>query len=127
MSPATQRRRTRRKLSNMARSRNQAHSALGFLVGLAATVVATWHGTRWLLFWHHVRGFSGTCGPHAPDIPAHACTYAEYVAEFDVGFAGVGVLFWQVVAVMTTVTGFLAVWLLARRRTPIGSSGAGDS
>lgn len=38
----------------------------------------------------YLADYSGICGPHAPDIPAHPCTYAEYADEFAAGFAAFG-------------------------------------
>lgn len=83
---------------------------LSLLLGLPLVVLATWYGTHFALYWEHVARFAGVCGPHAPDIAAHPCTYDVYVAEFDAGFAGVGLLFFKVVAVVIVVPAYVAAW-----------------
>ncbi len=72
------------------------------------------------LYVHHVSSYAGVCGPHAPDIPAHPCTEADYRAEFGAGFGGAALLMIDLVLaffVAVTLTAFwLAVWWWSRRR-----------
>jgi hypothetical protein len=59
----------------------------------AAAIVAATPLLMRLAFWvAHRASYAGVCGPHAPDISAHPCTYNDYMAEFGAGFAGVGLL-----------------------------------
>jgi len=73
-----------------------------------------------LLYAQHAAAFHGICGPHAPDIPAHACTRAEYLDEFGAGFAGLGLLLLEGVATVGMGAVVLLGWgarsLWARRR-----------
>jgi len=87
-----------------------------FTVIFVIGVPIAFHGLMWL---DHARSFSGTCGPHAPDIAAHPCTYDEHMREFAAGFAGIGLLLVEgaIFAGASSVAG--AAWtvaLLLRRR-----------
>jgi len=102
---------------------------VSLLVGLPLAVVGSWCGTHWVLYWDHVRQFRGVCGPHAPDIPAHPCSYETYVAEFGAGFAGVGLLLAQITVVIVVLQLFAAGWVAAcwfvDRRARRAASGGG--
>lgn len=75
----------------------------------------------------HAVSYRGTCGPHAPDIAAHACDRATYLAEFGAGFAGVGlmVLTAAVGVPLAIVMGSFAVVRTRRRRGRLPASEAG--
>jgi hypothetical protein len=66
----------------------------------------------------HLASYDGTCGPHAPDIPAHPCDRGAYVEEFGVGFAGVGLLLIEALAAVVAVVVVAAVWAGRVRRVP---------
>jgi hypothetical protein len=73
----------------------------------------------------HEAAYTGTCGPHAPDINAHPCTFAEYAREFGEGFAGFGLLMmdFAAAALAAAVVAFLWLvrWIVLRQRPPAGS------
>jgi hypothetical protein len=73
----------------------------------------------------HEAAYTGTCGPHAPDIDAHPCTFAEHAREFGEGFAGFGLLMMDLAAVALAAAAvaflWLVRWLVLRRRPPAGS------
>jgi len=71
-----------------------------------------------LSYRHHL-AFRGICGPHAPDIPAHPCSYGQYMAEFDGGFAGIALMLIEGLLAAGTAFGVAAawaVWFLATRQ-----------
>jgi len=55
------------------------------LLALVVLIPALLHGYAWIV---HATSYTGTCGPHAPDIAAHPCTQEQYDAEFNAGFEG---------------------------------------
>lgn len=63
------------------------------LCGFALLVVPFFH---FLAFLEHKASYTGICGPHAPDIRAHACTYDQYMKEFGAGFEGIALLFAEI-------------------------------
>lgn len=77
------------------------------LVALAAPYV--------IAYVQHTNSYAGICGPHAPDIAAHPCTREEYLAEFDRGFAGVG-LFILTMAFTPVAVGLAALAYLLHTR-----------
>ncbi len=89
------------------------------MLAILAGMVVGWFGIYQLMHEAHVRDYAGYCGPHAPDIPKHECTFEKYEAEFDAGFAGVGLFFVQAAAaaVIGAVggAGWTIAWLIRRR------------
>jgi len=85
-------------------------SVLALLVTLAVLVAPIV-----VSYLDHVASYAGICGPHAPDIPARACTRDEYLAEFGAGFGLFGLL---VITAMVTPVAVLAggLTLFLRRR-----------
>lgn len=78
---------------------------------LAAPVIVTE-----LLRFNHSQGYQGICGPYATDIPAHACTYPQYMANFTGGFSGLALMLIQLV-VLSAATGLgLILWSILKRR-----------
>jgi hypothetical protein len=92
------------------------------ILAVALTPVVVHEALRW----EHSRGFQGTCGPHAPDIAAHPCSYEEYMAEFGAGFAGVGLLLIEAASVVLAAGVVAAFWSFAswkmRQRQPSDDS-----
>lgn len=109
----------------MVRWRVHLFGALLTLGGLLGAPVAL----HTLAYLDHEASYDGRCGPHAPDIAAHDCTREEHMAEFDAGFAGVGLLLIEFV--VGAGCGLLAVvaWLVAAiwlsRRSRAGASELG--
>jgi hypothetical protein len=60
-----------------------------------------------VMFAVYAASYSGKCGPHPTDIPAHPCTYGEYLGEF------LGDPFAIVGLVVIDVAVFVAAALLA--------------
>lgn len=75
------------------------------------------------LYTSHVSSYHGVCGPHAPDIPEHPCSFEQYEAELFGGFSGIALIMLMGVAFIAAAvlvgTGWL-VWitLRSRRRLP---------
>jgi len=73
----------------------------------------------------HEAAYTGTCGPHAPDIGAHPCTFVEYAREFGEGFAGFGLLMMDLAAAALAAAAvaflWLVRWIVLRQRPPAGS------
>jgi hypothetical protein len=65
----------------------------------------------------HLAAYDGTCGPHAPDIAAHACDRATYLAEFGAGFAGVGLFIIEAFAALVASIGVASYWAFRRAAT----------
>lgn len=63
------------------------------------------------LYASHTVSYDGICGPHAPDIAAHSCTFAEHQAEFAAGFAGVGVFLLTAGSFAVSLPLCLGVWM----------------
>ena len=82
------------------------------------------------LFVDHLASFDGTCGPYAPDIPAHPCDMSTYAENFFGGFAGMGLI---IVGMVSCVVAFgltafgWVVWALvvAVRNKPTEAGGRG--
>lgn len=76
---------------------------IGKVLLLAAVIVlGTPFVVHYLLYFNHAASYSGICGPHAPDIPAHPCTREVYLDEFGAGFAGVGLLILELLAMFVS-------------------------
>jgi hypothetical protein len=84
-------------------------------------VVVTPVAVHEVLRWEHSRAFQGSCGPHATDIPAHPCSYEEYMSEFGAGFAGVGLLLIEGAALVGAAFVVSLAWALTGwKRRPRG-------
>lgn len=96
----------------------------GVLLALAALPVPVLRGLNRVVYSDAYQGF---CGPHAPDIPRHACTYDQYMAEFQQGFAGVAAFFAEFAVGSFCLLASVAAWLVLddhfRRLSKIGASG----
>lgn len=60
-------------------------ATVAFILGAPVLVVG-------VLFAGHASGYTGTCGPYAPDIAAHPCSFETYAENFYGGFSGVALL-----------------------------------
>jgi hypothetical protein len=75
------------------------------------------------LFLDHAAGYHGSCGPYAPDIPVHPCSFPVYLRNFFSPFAVMGLMMLSVVAVggagalvaVAWVVG-VVVWMIRRPR-----------
>ena len=88
---------------------------LWVVVSIAA-IVATPLLVHRALYLEHAASYGGICGPHAPDIPAHPCDRATYLAEFGAGFAGVGLLLIEALATVLAAAVVVAAWAVRAGR-----------
>lgn len=69
-----------------------------------------------LLRFNHSQGYQGICGPYATDIPAHACTYQQYMHNFTGGFSGLALMLIQALTFVTAAGLALLLRAAFRRR-----------
>ncbi len=79
-------------------------------VSSVSAVVGTVVGVRYASYWSYASSFDGICGPHAPDIQAHPCAQAEYLAEYNAGFAGVGAFLLDLVLLAGCSGSMIVLW-----------------
>ena len=89
---------------------------LWLALGLAACVLAAPVLVTELLRADHARAYRGLCGPYATDIPAHACSFAQYMQNFNGGFSGLALSLIQIVVLVTSAGVALLIWKVFRRR-----------
>lgn len=67
------------------------------------------------LYAQHLLAYRGVCGPHAPDIPARPCSFAEYAGNDFVGsvFGAFGLTLVTVMAALVTAAAVALCWLSA--------------
>jgi hypothetical protein len=91
--------------------------------GLALAVPPGFHLFAYL---DHRAGYDGFCGPHAPDIARHACTYDQYMGEFNAGFGGMALMFTEIGLGFLSLLFAGVLWMIIeswlRRRSPQGGS-----
>jgi hypothetical protein len=64
----------------------------------------------------HVASYDGFCGPHAPDISRHPCSWRTHHAEFGSGFEGAGLWMLTIPAALVGLVAGAVVFTRARRR-----------
>lgn len=86
-----------------------AHRRFRALLLLLVVVASPFvvHGIAYL---SHSNAYAGFCGPHAPDIPRHACTREVYLSEFGAGFGGIALLVVEVFTAFATGIVALFAW-----------------
>jgi hypothetical protein len=106
----------------VAGSTRSPEAFAGLAIASILLVLATPIAVDGALLAQHAASYSGTCGPYAPDIPAYACGWSEYLSNFFGGFELIGLVLITIVTVAFAlalvaaawVAGLL-VWLVVRR------------
>ena len=74
---------------------------------------------------HHAIGFRGVCGPYATDIPAHACGFGTYLANFFGGFSGIALTLIAGASALLACVIVALGWLVAALVHPFSRSAQG--
>ena len=80
-----------------------------FVLALASILIIASY--RMFIYLNYMMSYNGFCGPYAPDIQRHQCSYETFTNNYDSGFSGVVIYLSSVLLGVVVFLISILIWM----------------